>query len=409
MWFSQAVSLIGTVVVEFALAWYLTRETGSATVLATAMMVALIPQILLGPLIGPLVDRWNRKKILIFSDLAIALVTLVLVILFLTKSIQIWHIYVAMALRAIGQAFHFPAFLASVATVVPPKHLTRAAGLNQMLQGVVGIASPPLGALLMELLPMQGVLAVDIGTAAIGIGFILPLIIPQPEHTTLKEKSSIIGDMMQGFRYLIARRGLMMLMWLFMLLGFFTAPAISLFPILVNNNLGGEVMKLGWLNSAFGVGTIATGFLLGVVGGIKKRIYMILMGFILIGITQIAFGFTSEGTFYWILVAALFCGVGISLVDAPFLALMNSVVDKDMQGRVFSLINSISGVTLPVGLAVAGPLADAIGVEWIYIICGIAFIVITFLAFFSKSLMNLEKQKPTENAITGGPQPSPPA
>jgi DHA3 family macrolide efflux protein-like MFS transporter len=404
MWFSQAASLIGTVVVEFALAWYLTRETGSATVLATAMMVALIPQIVLGPFIGPLVDRWNRKKIMIFADLSIAVVTLGLVILFLTGSIQIWHIYVAMALRAIGQSFHFPAFMASVATVVPTKHLSRAAGLNQMLQGIVSIAAPPLGAFLMEILPMQGVLAVDIATAVIAVAIIMPLTIPQPERTTLKEKSSVISDMIQGFRYLLGRRGLTMLMWLFTALGFFSAPMISLFPILVNNNLGGEVMKLGYLNSAFGVGIIAAGFLLGIIGGFKKKIYTMLLGLLLIGITNIVFGFTSESLFYLILVAALGCGVGISLVDAPFLALMNTVVDKDMQGRVFSLINSISGATLPLGLAVTGPVADAIGIEWIYIICGGAFIVITILAVFSKSLMNLESPEQSEGDKTATPE-----
>ncbi len=396
MWFSQAFSLIGTMVVEFALAWYLTRETGSATILATAMMVALIPQIVLGPFIGPLVDRWNRKKIMIFADLSIAIVTLGLVVLFLTDTIQIWHIYVAMVLRSIGQTFHFPAMLASVATIVPEKHLTRAAGLNQMLQGVVSITAPPLGALLMETLPMQGVLAVDIGTAVIAVGFILPLTIPQPERTTLEEKSSIIGDMVQGFRYLLARKGLTILMWLFALLGFFAGPAISLFPMLVNLNLGGDVLKLGWLNAAAGIGNISTGFLLGIWGGFKKRIFTLLLGLLLIGVTNVVLGFTSESLFYFILVNSFFLGVGVTMTDAPFLAIMNSIVAKDMQGRVFTLINSLSGLMLPVGLAIAGPAADFMGIEWIYFICGGAFLIITLLGFLSKSLMELEKHPPED-------------
>jgi DHA3 family macrolide efflux protein-like MFS transporter len=396
MWFSQAFSLIGTVVVEFALAWYLTRETGSATILATAMLVALIPQIVLGPFIGPLVDRWNRKKIMIFADLSIAIVTLGLVLLFLTDTIQIWHIYVAMVLRSIGQTFHFPAVLASIATIVPEKHLTRAAGLNQMLQGVVSITAPPLGALLMETLPMQGVLAVDIGTAIIAVGFILPLTIPQPERTTLEEKASVIGDMVQGFRYLLARRGLTMLMWLFALLGFFTGPAVSLFPMLVNLNLGGDVLKLGWLNAVMGIGNISAGLLLGVWGGFKKRVFMLLLGLLLIGITNVGLGFTSERLFYFILVDSFILGVGITMTDAPFLAIMNSIVAKDMQGRVFTLINSLSGLMIPIGLAIAGPAADFLGIEWIYFICGGAFLIITLLGFSSKSLMELEKHPANE-------------
>jgi DHA3 family macrolide efflux protein-like MFS transporter len=396
MWFSQGVSLIGTVVVEFALAWYLTRETGSATVLATAMMVALIPQIVLGPFIGSLVDRWNRKKIMIFSDLAIAVITAVLVVLFLTKSIQIWHIYTAMVLRAIGQTFHFPAMLASIATIVPEKHLSRSAGLNQMLQGVVNIAAPPLGALLMELLPMYGVLAVDIGTAILAVIIIIPLAIPQPENKSLGVKINVIGDMLQGFRYLMKKRGLTLMVWYFALVSFFTGPAISLFPLLVNRNLGGDVLKLGWLNAAFGVGTIAAGFLLGIWGGFKKRVHTMLLGFIVCGITSIGLGFTSEPLFYFIVAISILMGASVAFIDAPYIAIVNSVVDKDMQGRVFTMVNSLSGLAMPLGLAIAGPLADIIGIEWMYFISGASFVIMALVALSSRTFMNLERQKPDE-------------
>jgi MFS transporter, DHA3 family, macrolide efflux protein len=402
MWFAQAFSLIGTVVVEFALAWYLTRETGSATVLAVAMLMALVPQIVLGPFIGPLVDRWDRKKIMIFADLSISLVTAALVLLFLTETIQIWHIYVAMVLRSIGQTFHFPAFLASVATIVPEKHLTRAGGLNQMLQGIVNIGAPPLGAFLMELLPMQSILAIDIGTAVIAVAFILPLAIPNPARTTLSAKLDIIGDMVQGFRYLMKKRGLMMLTWIFAVVGLFTGPAISLFPMLVNRNLGGEVMKLGWLNAAIGIGTIAAGLLLGIWGGFKKRVYSLITGMFICGITCFMLGFTSEKLFYFMLVNSALMGASFALIDAPYLAIMNSVVVKDMQGRMFTLGNSLSGIAMPLGLAVAGPVADNIGIEWIYFISGGVYVVLTALAMFSRSFMEMEKQAPEDAAPPAG-------
>jgi MFS transporter, DHA3 family, macrolide efflux protein len=397
IWFAQAFSLIGTVVVEFALAWYLTKQTGSATVLAIAMLMALVPQIVLGPFIGPLVDRWDRKKIMIFSDLAISLVTAALVVLFFTETIQIWHIYVAMVLRSIGQTFHFPAFLASVATIVPEKHLTRAGGLNQMLQGIVNIGAPPLGAFLMEVFPMQSILAIDIGTAVVAVAFILPLAIPNPARTTLSAKLDIIGDMVQGFKYLMKARGLMMLTWIFAVVGFFTGPAISLFPMLVNRNLGGEVMKLGWLNAAIGIGTIAAGLLLGVWGGFKKRVYSLITGMFICGITCFMLGFTSEKLFYFMLVNSALMGASFALIDAPYLAIMNSVVVKDMQGRMFTLGNSLSGIAMPLGLAIAGPVADKIGIEWIYFISGAVYVALTALAMFSRSFMEMEKHKP-ENA-----------
>ena len=178
IWISQAASLLGSSVVNFALAWYLTQETGSATILATALMVALLPQIFLGPFIGPYIDRWDRKKIIIFSDSFIAVVTIGLVILFFTDTIQIWHIYFSMIARSIGGTFHFPAMGASIPLIVPKKHLARVAGLNQMLGGIVNIIGPPAGALMMEAMPIYGVLAVDIVTAIIAVGLISLITIP---------------------------------------------------------------------------------------------------------------------------------------------------------------------------------------------------------------------------------------
>ena len=139
------ISLLGSALVEFALAWYLTIQTGSATILATAVMVALLPQVILRRFIGPLIDRWNRKRIMIGADLAIALITVGLVLLFYLDTIQVWHIYVAMIARAIGQSFHFPAMQATIPLIVPAKHLVRISGLTQMFQGIINIAAPPAG------------------------------------------------------------------------------------------------------------------------------------------------------------------------------------------------------------------------------------------------------------------------
>jgi DHA3 family macrolide efflux protein-like MFS transporter len=384
---------MGSALVEFALAWHLTRETGSATVLATAMLVALLPQIVLGPVIGAFIDRWNRKTIMIFADLAVMTITVGLVVLFFTGAIQVWHIYVAMAGRAIGQAFQFPAMMAAVSNIVPEKDLARASGLTQTLQGIITIAAPPAGAFLMEALPMQRVLSVDIITAVIGVGCLLAITIPHPERTTLTAKGSVIPDMVQGFRYLWSSRGMMMLMGMVAMLGFFSTPAFTLLPVLVNEHLAGDVLKLGWLNSAFGVGMIAGGIILGAWGGFKRRIMTSFLGILIIGISLFGLGFTSVSLFMFALAVSLLLGVGISLGNAPFMAIIQSVVAKDMQGRVFSLVGSISSVMVPFGLAIAGPLADAIGIRWLYFISGVAFIVIILLSLFSKSLLNIENQK----------------
>jgi MFS transporter, DHA3 family, macrolide efflux protein len=381
--------LIGSAVVEFALAWYLTKKTGSATVLSTALLVALLPAIVLGPFIGPLVDRWDRKKIMIFSDLAISLMTVGLVILFFTGAIEIWHIYLAMVGRAIGQIFQWPAMQAAIANIVPEKHLSRAAGLNQTLNGIINIAAPPLGAFLMEALPMQRVLAVDIGTAAIAVICLLFIKIPQPVRTTLSVKINIIGDMMQSLRYIMSTFGIKIMMLMVSIYCFFATPAYNMFPMLVNRHLGGDVIKLGWLNASFGVGMILGGLVLGAWGGFKKRILTSASGSTLQGILLICLGFTTLKLFPFVIVINFFLGIGVCFASAPLSAILNSVVAKDMQGRVFTLMGSISSAMVPLGLAVAGPVADAFGVRLIYFIAGTALLLSMPLGLLSRTQRDL--------------------
>lgn len=394
LWSSQAASLFGSAVVQFALAWYLAKETGSATVLSTALMVAIIPQIVLGPFAGPLIDRWSRKKIMIFADLSTASLTAVLVILFYTRNIQIWHIYVIMAGRSIGDTFQGPALGASIPMIVPEKHLVRASGLYQMLQNAIQIIAPIAGAFLMEEFPMQGVLSVDIITAAIAIGCLLPLAIPRPERSTPAAKPNYFVEMKAGFRYIWVRPGLVMLIGMMALLVFSATPAASLFPILVNKHLGGDVIKLGWIVTAQGIGGILGGLLLGAWGGFKKRMWTALTGFMIMIPFSIVIGFTSIKIFYITTVEALiFMGLGRAFVSAPITAIMNSVVTKDMQGRVFALYGSIVTLMMPIGLVIGGPVADWLGIRWLYWIASIAWTIILPLAALSKPLMNLENQK----------------
>ncbi len=389
LWISQAVSLLGSALVEFALAWYLTMETGSATVLAVAMLMALVPQIVLGPIIGPLVDRWNRKQIMILADTAIALVTIGLVVLFAAGAIQVWHIYLAMVLRSIGQSFHFPAMLASIPLIVPEQHLARAAGLNQMLQGVVTIAAPPAGAFLIGLLPMYGVLAVDIATAVIAVSCLFFIPIPQPELTT-RTGSSPLKDMVDGFKYIFTSPGLLALTVLCSVIVFFIMPAFTLLPILVTDHLGGDVLKLGWLNSAFGIGMIAGGLLLGVWPGFKKRIVTTLAGTLVMSGAAFFLGFTTLALYPLVLAACFIVGAGMSAGNAPIMAIANSVVARDMQGRFFSIFNALTAALTPLGLAIAGPVADAIGIRPLYFISGGVIFLATLVSFFVPALMNIE-------------------
>jgi DHA3 family macrolide efflux protein-like MFS transporter len=383
------ISLLGSALVEFALAWYLTIKTGSATILATAVMVALLPQVILGPFIGPLIDRWNRKRIMIGADLTIALITVGLVLLFYFDAIQVWHIYAAMIARAIGQAFHFPAMQATIPLIVPAKHLVRISGITQMFQGVISIAAPPAGALLMGLLPMQGVLSIDIITAAIAITCLAAVTIPKTIRTAGTVATTVIKEMIQGFRYIWTWKGLRILMILSALLNLFLIPPFTLLPILVNTNLGGDVLKLGWLESAFGIGVIVGGLILGAWGGFKKSMVTVLSGVAVSGAAAIAIGFTSMSLFMLGLSACFIIGAGLTFANAPILAIMQKTIANDMQGRVFSLVGAIGAAATPLGLIIAGPLADSFGISIIYFVAGAATLLLCLFAAFIPSVMNL--------------------
>jgi DHA3 family macrolide efflux protein-like MFS transporter len=407
LWSSQAASLIGSSVVGFALVWYLAKETGSATILSTAMLVNLLPQVVLGPFIGPFVDRWKRKQIIIFSDLVTALLTLVLVILFYTGNIQIWHIYVIMAGRSISGCFQRPALNASIPMIVPKEHLVRANGLNQTLIGAINIVTPIGGAFIIEVLKMQWVLSVDIITAIIAIGCLIPLTIPQPPRTDKSIKPSYWADLMQGFRYIALWRGLLFLISLIAILMFFAAPLNALRPLFVTKYFSGNVLVFGSLGTVGSAGVFAGGLIMGIWGGFKRRIITALIFIIVQGASAFIFGFTTESLLFLALAMVFISGLSGSILNANIGAIINSVVDKGMQGRVVSLQYSVGGLMAPLALVIAGPVADAISLRTIWYVSGAMVVILTGIAFFSRDLINIENNQVEEKPREETPSPIP--
>ena len=396
VWTGQAFSLFGSALVQFALAWWLTKSTGSATVLAAATLVGLLPQVLAGPFVGALVDRWDRRRIMISADLAIALVTAGLVVVFALGLIRPWHLYLAAFARGLGQTFHFPAMQAATPLLVPKEHLARVAGLNQGLQGAINVVAPPVGALALGLLPVSAVLSVDIATAAIAVGCLAAVRIPRPEPTSATAvpaagRPGVLADMSAGFRYLRAWPGLLLMLGMAALLNFFLFPAMSLLPILVVKHLGGGVVQLSWLEAAMGLGLVAGGVGLGAWGGFRRKMHTSLLGVALAGAGIGAIGFVPVGAVGATAAAIFVAGAALSLANGPLFAIMQANVAKDMQGRVFTLLGSLSAAMMPLGLALAGPVADAIGVRAWYLAAGAVTVGMAAAAPFVPSLMRIEE------------------
>ncbi len=395
IWTGQAFSLVGSRMVQFALVWWLTETTGSATVLAMATLVAILPGVILGPFAGTLVDRWNRQVVMIAADGFVALVTAWLAYLFWSGSATMWHVYAAMLARALGGAFHWPSMQASTSLMVPKRHLSRVAGLNQTMQGALSIVAPPLGALLLSLLPLQEIMAIDLTTAALAIGPLFFVSIPQPKKATgAAQKSSVWGDFRRGLRYVSGWPGLMIILVMAMVINFVVNPAFSLMPLLVTEHFGGEALQLGWLQSAWGVGMLLGGLLLSVWGGFRRRIYTSMMGLVLGGMSIMVLGLVPGNLFWLALVALLVAGFMNPLINGPLFAILQASVAPEMQGRVFTLVQSLAGAMMPLSLAVAGPVSDAIGVQTWYIFGGAIFALVGILTFFVPAVSKLEDGRP---------------
>ena len=389
LWTGQALSLLGSQLVQFAIIWYLTQTTNSATTLATASMMGLLPQVLLSPFIGTWVDRGNRRLILIFSDAIVALATLGLVILFATGQIQIWHIYIALFIRAVGGGFHQSAFGASVVLLVPKDQLARVQGFNQALNGGLNIISAPLGAFLLSILPMQGILSIDVSTALLAISIVFFTHIPQPERGE-KKPSTFWQDFREGFRYIMAWRGLVILLGLVMVINFFFSAIEPLTPLLITKHFKGNAAQLGWWLSLFSVGVLLGGLLLGIWGGFKRKIVTAQGGLVLMGLFAAIIGFLPESMLWAGMVINMLFGLTQPIVNGSYGATLQAAIAPDMQGRVFSFIFSAAMLVSPLALMISGPFADRFGIQIMFVIAGVTCMLLGAAGFFIPDVMDFE-------------------
>ncbi len=397
IWGGQAFSLLGSQLVQFALIWYLTVETGSATVLAAASLVGTLPQVVLGPIVGTLIDRWDRRKIMLMADSMISLFTIMLTVLFAIDKVAIGHIYVVMFIRSLASSFHGNAMNASTSLMVPKEHLTRIQGINQMLNGGLNIVSAPLGALLLGLLPIQGVLLIDVGTALLAI---LPLCfvqVPQPErvehgHGQDGNQATVWQDFQAGFRYILGWPGLLIVGLMTVGINFTVIPAYSLLPLMVKEYFGGNAVHLSWVEASMGIGILAGGAILGVWGGFKRKMLTSMIGLMGMGVGTLIIAMAPSSVIYMAVIGALFFGFMNPMTMGPFYAVIQSTVEPDMQARVFTLLSSVGGGMAPVGLMIAGPIADSVGIKAWFFVGGAFCVLMSVAGLLMPVVMNIEEK-----------------
>jgi DHA3 family macrolide efflux protein-like MFS transporter len=355
IWFGQLVSLIGSGLTGFALGVSMLETSGSVTQYGFVVISTMLPSILLAPFVGPLVDRWDRRWVMILSDTGAGLSTLAVALMFLTRHAEFWSICSATAIGSAFSAFQWPAYSAATTMLVPKEHLGRANGMIQAAQAFSQLLYPALAGFLVERIEVWGVILIDFATFLFAVLTLLPARIPRPPITAAGEagKGSLLREFVYGLNYLVARPGLMGMLVLFAILNFLMGFINMLVAPLV---LGFATPRvLGTMMTVAGTGMLAGGLVMSMWGGPKRRIHGVL-GFLMLAGLFISVGglrpsihLTTAAGFGF-----FFC---VPFVMAASQAIWQSKVAPDVQGRVFAT-QRIVAIAAPAAMLLAGPLAD---------------------------------------------------
>ncbi|MCW4038196.1 MAG: MFS transporter [Candidatus Bathyarchaeota archaeon] len=358
VWFGQVISLLGTGMTRFAITIWAWQITGQATALALVSFFSFVPAIIVSPLAGALVDRWNRKLTMMLSDLGAVLSTTIVLLLFSTGNLQIWHLYITGAFTGFFHAFQFPAYSAAITTMVSQKQYGRASGMRSMAQFGTQIFAPMLAAISLNLIGLQGILVIDLATFLIAIGTLILIHIPRPSVSEegRRSKGSLWTESVYGFRYIIQRRSLLGLQLVFFSLNLVVSFATTVFTPMVMARTGNNTTILGIIQSTLGVGGLVGGVVLSIWGGPKRKIHGVLTGMILTMVGMVGFG-VGDHPYAWA-AAGFFAMFFVPILNGSNQAIWQIKVAPDLQGRVFATRSLISQISAPVSILLSGPLAD---------------------------------------------------
>jgi DHA3 family macrolide efflux protein-like MFS transporter len=354
IWFGQVISLLGSGLTEFGLGVWVFQRTGAATDYALIALCISLPQVLVAPLAGTVVDRTDRRLVMLLSDSGAAISTLMVALLAWTGQLETWHVYAAVL------AVQYPAYAALVSQLVPQERLGRANGMIEMAWSGSMIAAPLLAATLIEYVSLSGVLVVDLLTFCVGAGTLL--LARTPGGIVAEAASSADGDATpsfmaqtrEGWQYLATRRGLTGLLTFSAIISLSAGSFNALFVPMVLSTETPAV--LGGLASIGGLGMLAGGLLLAAWGGPRRRMVGVIGASLLFGVALTVIGMQPS----WL---ALAVAVAVYFGCQPFLngceqTIWQTTVPLGLQGRVLSVRRAVEHGAAMVAYLVAGPIAD---------------------------------------------------
>jgi DHA3 family macrolide efflux protein-like MFS transporter len=368
----QAVSYIGSSAVQFALIWWLTHETGSAIMLSLAGILTYLPQTLIGPFAGVWIDRLKRKNVIILSDMFTGIVAMIFAAAFFIGTPPYWAACVILGIRAIGGVFHLPALQAAIPLLVPKDRLIRANSVNQFIQTGSFILGPVIGAALYAALPMQYVLISDFIGALVACVIVAVVKIPELKRE-VQAASHFIKELKEGAMVFLEDKRLYVVTISLLICLTFLLPLASLYPLLILKAFNGTEWHVGAVQAVYSAGTIAGAVLVGAMGGkIKDKLQVAMWGLLLRAVTSLVCGVLPSNTlgFASVLLDIFVMGASFNILAIPYTTYMQETIAQEKQGRAFSFFHAAIGLTMPLGLMIACPVAEILGVAVLFIVSG---------------------------------------
>jgi MFS family permease len=343
----------------FAMTIWAYQKTNAATALALVGFFFVAPMLIASPFAGALVDRSNRKLMMMLSDIASGLTTIVILILYATGSLEIWHLFITSAIQGVFQSFQWPAYSAAISTMIPKEQYGRANGMLSLADTASNIFAPILAGALLGIIGFSGILLIDIATFVIAIGALLFVHIPQPKITEegRQAQGSIFKEALYGFRYILMRPPLLALQIVFLTGNFFIGIPMAVQAAMILANTGSNEKALALVNSAAAIGGVVGGLVMSAWGGPKRRVHGVLMGWFISALLGGVLMGLGRDIPIW--AVAGFIGMFfVPIINGSNQAIWQAKVPPDLQGKVFSIRRLIAWFVSPLAMLVAGPLAD---------------------------------------------------
>lgn len=367
---SQCITLFGSTLVQMAVIWYATMRTSSGSWVAAFTICAYLPQFLISFPGGVWADRYNQKKLIMGADAVIAFVTFLMMLAIPRLSSDtalLGGLLLMSVLRSLGAGIQTPAVNAVIPQIVPDSQLMRYNGINAAMQSVVQFAAPAAAGVIFSISTLSFTLLIDVLTAALGIGLLSCIYLPKQK--TLPDKTSLFTDMKSGLAYAFSDRLTGRLLIIYGLFTFLCVPGGFLAGLLVRRVYGDTYWYLTAVELVGFAGMLLGGILMSTWGGFKDRIKTLFISLAAFGIFAAFMGLTVHFPLYLILM--LFYGIAMTMVQTSITTLLQEKTIVSMQGRVFGLLGSMYSGFLPFGMAVFGPLADIVPLQWVIIASGV--------------------------------------